>query len=138
MARAKGFNKVDVGRFYTQLKKLIDEHKFTALDIYIMDESGIRTVLKNCGNVVALRGKKQVGSVTSAEHGITKTAVCCENAAGAYLPPMLIFMRKRMNPIHSDGAPAGTLVTISENGYITKNYFWSSCSISLGTLALPW
>ena len=48
----------------------MDQHKFQAQDIYNLDETGCTTVQKP-GNVVAPKGVKQVGSVTSAERGGT-------------------------------------------------------------------
>ena len=38
---ASGLNKEAVGRYFTLLEKIIDEHKLTAMRIYNMDESGI-------------------------------------------------------------------------------------------------
>lgn len=53
-------------------------------------------------------GKKQVGSVTSAERGELVTVVCAVNAAGNAIPPMFIFPRMRYKDRFMVGAPAGT------------------------------
>ena len=44
VARAIGFNNEAVGRYFTLLEKIIDEHKLTAMRINNMDESGISVV----------------------------------------------------------------------------------------------
>ena len=87
VARASGFNNEAVGRYFTLLEKIIDEHKLTAMRIYNMDESGISVVQKSCQKVIGLKGKHQIGSISSAERGINTTVVCCNNAAGQYVPP---------------------------------------------------
>ena len=96
VARASGFNNEAVGRYFTLLEKIIDEHKLTAMRIYNMDESGISVVQKSCQKVICLKGKHQIGSISSSERGINTTVVCCNNAAGQYVPPLVIFKRKRM------------------------------------------
>ena len=51
------------------------------------------------------------------------TVVGAVNAAGRYLPPMLIFKRKRMTPLLLKGSPAGTVGAVSDNGWITGELF---------------
>lgn len=58
--------------------------------------------------MVSEKGKKQVGSITSAERGELVTVVCAVNAAGNVIPPMFIFPRMRYKDIFLFGAPAGT------------------------------
>ena len=69
-----------------------------------MDETGISNVQKP-GPVVATKGVRQVGKMTSGERGATVTVICGMNAAGNYTPPMFIFPRKRMQPGLMVGAP---------------------------------
>jgi len=64
-----------------------------------------------------MKGIKQVGKVTSGEEGQT-TSVCAMNAAGSYVPTMMIFKRKRMSEILLKGSPAGTIGCCSANGWI--------------------
>ena len=54
VARASGFSNEAVGRYFTLLEKIIDEHKLTAMRIYNMDESGISVVQKSCQKVIGL------------------------------------------------------------------------------------
>jgi len=72
---------------------------------------------------VARKGKKNVGTVTSAERGKLVTAVCCMSAAGTFIPPMLIFPRKRMRVDLMDHAPNGSIGTCTASGWINEDKF---------------
>ena len=56
VARAKGFNRKNVGYLYNKLETLIEKHGLDAKSIYNMDESSITTVQKP-GRVVGKRGQ---------------------------------------------------------------------------------
>lgn len=105
IARARGFNKPQVQRFFDLLEAEIDKHKVDASRIYNVDESGIQTNSNKPPRILCKSGKKQVGVISSVERGKLTTVVCCCNAAGAFIPPFLIFGRKRMVPRLLDGAP---------------------------------
>jgi hypothetical protein len=122
MARLAGFNRVQVTRFFDNLKEEFGKYGYTANQIYNVDESGITTV-QNPGKVVAKRGCKQVGRVVSAEKGVTTTVVCAMNAAGNFVPPMMIFKRKLMCDRLMKGTPAGAIGVASENGWIDRDIF---------------
>ena len=121
-ARARGFNKRSVGEYFDKLEALIAKHSFDAAHIFNVDESGITTVQKP-GKVIGRRGKKQVGSLTSGERGFTTTVVCCFSASGTYVPPMMIFKRKRLPDELKIGAPPGSNVRCNESGWMTKELF---------------
>jgi hypothetical protein len=61
-----------------------------------MNEKGITTVVKP-KEIVAGRGVKRVGTVTSAERGELITAAVAVSAQGTFTPPMLIFPRKHIH-----------------------------------------
>jgi len=46
----------------------LNKYKFEAHQIFNLDETGITTV-QNPSKVVAQKGKKQIGAITSAERG---------------------------------------------------------------------
>lgn len=87
-----------------------------------MDESALTTV-KRVSKIFARKRKKQVEAVTSAEKEIHSTMVVCFSASGCYIPPTLIFPRKKYNPTLYDGAPPGTFALYNETGYMTDKLF---------------
>lgn len=123
VARAKGFNRHEVGRFYENLESLIDKHDIDASRLYNMDETGISTTTNKPPKVLSIKGKKQVGIIASAERGQLTTVIGCCNAAGSFLPPFLIFARKKMQPRLLDGAPPGTQGTCTPNGWTSGEVF---------------
>ncbi|KAF2890520.1 hypothetical protein ILUMI_15654 [Ignelater luminosus] len=122
-ARAAGFNKVSVGRFFELLGQTLDKHAFTPDRIYNCDETGVSVVPKTRSKVIVATGKKQVGALTSAERGTTITIEICFNAAGSYMPPMFIFPRKRMKRELLYGAPPNSSAECFETGWITAEIF---------------
>lgn len=81
------------------------------------------TVPNNVPKVVSATGKKAVGKISSAERGELVTAVCAMSAQGSYVPPVLIFKRKRQKPELMNGAPPGSKMFISDSGYINSDLF---------------
>ena len=75
------------------------------------------------GKILAKRGQKQMGKITSGEKGQTTTALCAMNASGTYLPPMLIFRRQRFTELLLKGSPPGTIGAVSSNGWIDSELF---------------
>lgn len=122
-ARARGFNKVVIDNFFDELETLQDHHHFEANRIFNVDETGVSTVPCSTSRVLAEKGKRQVGKLSSGERGQTITAVMCMSAAGQHIPPMLIFPRIRMKPELMDEAPPGSIAGCSPNGWITVELF---------------
>jgi len=122
MSRATAFNEPNKNRFFEIYKHELQKEQFTASRIWNVDESGF-TAVHAPRKILAERGIKQVGKITSAEKGVTTTAVCAFSASGNYIPPMLIFKRKRMTELLLRGSPPGTLGACSDNGWITNELF---------------
>ncbi|XP_065658028.1 uncharacterized protein LOC136082546 [Hydra vulgaris] len=95
----------------------------TAKDIYNMDKTNLSTVSKSRHKITAAKGKRQVGSLSSAEKGVTTTSVFSMNAAGNFLPPMVIFKRKRMRDELKDGAPSGSVFACNDSGWMDIELF---------------
>ena len=100
----------------------MERYDFDATRIFNVDEAGISTVHKP-PKVIAKKGARQVGATTSGERGVNTTVVCCCNAAGTYIPPMILFKRKRMVEILAEGAPPCSLVVCNESGWMDKELF---------------
>lgn len=121
-ARAQGFNKPQVSRFFRRLEQLMEKYNFEPNNIYNVDESALSTVQKP-SKIFATKGKKQVGCITSAERGTHTTVVCCMSAAGSFIPPALIFARKKHKAELVDDAPVRTLLLCQESGWMTGELF---------------
>lgn len=88
LQRAINFNRVTVGEFFEKLADVIDRFKFAPGDIWNLDETGLTTVQK-ISKVVAEKGAKQVGGLTSSERGVLVTMCVAVSAIGnsvVYLP----------------------------------------------------
>ncbi|KAF2897479.1 hypothetical protein ILUMI_08696 [Ignelater luminosus] len=59
--------------------------------------------------ILEQRGKHQIGAITSAERGQNVSAMCAMSASEFFVPPYLIFSRKRMKDSLIIGAQLGTL-----------------------------
>ena len=108
LARASGFNKNQVKQFFSILEKISEENDIGPNKILNMDESGL-TVVQKVSKIVGQKGKHQIGSITSMERGRNVTIICCVSASGQYVPPGIIFPRKRMKPELQDGAPSNSV-----------------------------
>ncbi|XP_055522501.1 uncharacterized protein LOC129716690 [Wyeomyia smithii] len=122
-ARARGFNKPSVYAFYDSLEETLKDPKFTPDRILNADETSVCTVPPKKVKVAALKGKKQVGGITSAERGETVTAVMCMSVTRQHLPPFSIFPRLRMHETLKKGAPRGSKFAFNASGYMTAEIF---------------
>ena len=122
LARADGFNKEAVNKYFRNVNEIVTKHKLDGTKVYNMDETGLSTVQRP-SKVVCLKGQKRAGALTSAERGVNTTCVICTNAAGNYIPPFLIFKRKRMNPLLQNCAPVDAVCKVSDSGYIDSELF---------------
>lgn len=120
--RIKGFNKTEVDHFFQNVENVMSKYNFFPTEIYNIDESGMGTV-QEPGVILAVKGQKRVGSVTSAERGKNITIICAMSAAGTFVPPMFIFARQRMSPTLEKDGPPGALYTCSKNGWTTEEHF---------------
>ena len=123
--RAVMANKFVVDEFFAKLGALYGRLNLVSkpMQVYNIDETGISIVHKH-GKVVSELGVKHVYSLTSAERGKTHTIVSCVSASGSFLPPMMIYPRKREVPeSHKNGAVPGTVFKHSDNGWITQEIY---------------
>lgn len=88
--RISSFNPTTVGDFQNKLESVLRQQQFLVSDIYNLDETGVTTVHK----VLATKGQRQVGQVTSRERGQLITQVGIIGANGTALPSVWIFPKK--------------------------------------------
>jgi hypothetical protein len=121
-ARAMAFNKPVVAKFFEALSELLEKNETPPERIYNCDETGIQTC-HTPGKIVATAGRKQVRSLTSCDPGVNTTAVIAVSAVGHFIPPMLIFARKRFKAELMDGTLAGTVGVCREKGWMDSELF---------------
>lgn len=124
LARAMGFNRPAVQKFFSLLSDVLEKYKIPPERIYNVDETGIMTVPKKRSKCLSLRGKKQVGCISSAERGILVTLEICMSASGVFMPPTFIFPRSREKPELLDDAPPGSKAFYHSSGWMQKEIFF--------------
>ena len=122
LSRMTSFNSTKVNLFYDNLEDLYGRFHFEPQCIWNVDETGLTTV-QNPGKIVAQKGVKQVGAVTSAERGVLVTLCCAVNALGHAIPPMFIFPRVRYHERFVDGGPSGCIGASHKSGWMTQDNF---------------
>ncbi|CAH1967248.1 unnamed protein product [Acanthoscelides obtectus] len=101
--------------------------------LYNCDETGLTIVQHKTSKVLALKGKRQVGALSSAERDSLVTVVTCMSAAEDYIPPLFVFPRVNMKAELLDGTPNGSIAIYHKSGWIQMD---ASCS-SLENKFLP-
>jgi hypothetical protein len=112
-----------VDLFFENLKTCYERNKFPPERCFNMDETSRSAVPASVPKIVTTKGKRTVCKVTSGEKGHTVTAVCCMSASGLYVPPSLIFPRKRMAADLLPNSPTGALALVTESGFMNAELF---------------
>lgn len=123
LARATAFNRTNVERFYSNLENLMKRNSAFAdgTRIFNLDETSTTTVQKP-QKVIAPKGRKNIGKVTSGERGTLVTTCCIISASGIALPPVMVFPRKNFKDFMIKNTPTGTLGLATPTG-------WMNCQI---------
>lgn len=122
-ARVKSFTRENVCKFFDIFENELEKVNYDGYRVYNVDETGLTVVQHKLQKVVALKGKKQVSNLTSAERGALITTITCMNATGNYIPPLFIFPRKNMKAELMDGAPPGSISACHISGWVQTDIF---------------
>ncbi|XP_072400708.1 uncharacterized protein [Diabrotica undecimpunctata] len=122
LTRATSFNRNNVSKFFINLKTVLESNGIGPEAIWSIDETGLSTVHKP-KKIIACKGAKQVGKITSGERGPTVTLCGAINAIGNHIPPFLVFPRKLWQDRMIDHSPPGTTGVVYESGWMTASNF---------------
>lgn len=100
----------------------MERYSFTASNIWNTDETGVSTVLKP-PKIVAKKGSRQVGSITSGERGTNVTLITAISANGTCIPPMFLFPRKNYKDYFIRGGPPDSIGAANSSGWMTEETF---------------
>ncbi|CAI6355275.1 unnamed protein product [Macrosiphum euphorbiae] len=122
LSRAMNFNPINVNMFMDKYESVLIKYKFEAHQVFNLDEIGITTV-QNPGKIIAEKGKKQVGAITSAERGTLVTMCLAVNAVGNAIPPMFVFARVNYKDHFIRGGKPGCIGTSNKLGWMQGEQF---------------
>ncbi|XP_022246856.1 uncharacterized protein LOC106463612 isoform X2 [Limulus polyphemus] len=122
-ARARGFDRQVVSKFFNILEQLFDEHKFSPNNIYSVDETGLSIAQSKPSKIIELKNHRQVRALKSAEYGQLVTVEICMSATGSFVPPLFVFPWTSMDPELMNGAPRGSLYACHKSGRIQLPIF---------------
>lgn len=122
LGRAMGFNKPVVEQFFGNLQQIYERYNLGPDQVYNVDETALTTV-QETGKVLARKGQKQVGHITSSERGTLVTMCGCINAIGNNIPPLLVFPRKNFKDYMIKNGPPGAVGVATPSGWMTSEIF---------------
>jgi len=108
----------DFVRWFSALKKLIEEHNIQPADLYNFDETGFRIGVANNQWIVIRDASRASYLATDTERELV-TSMETISADGNVLPPLLILPGKMHQSAWytATGLPSSTLVAVTETGY---------------------
>lgn len=121
--RVKAFNRESVGLFFNNLDEVTTATNYSPGNIWNMDETGFSTVPGSVGKIIAIRGVKKVGQITSGERGQMITMALAVSASGNSMPPLFLFPKKKMQKHYMSHCTPGAVGYANESGWMKQPEF---------------
>ncbi|KAF2880132.1 hypothetical protein ILUMI_26043 [Ignelater luminosus] len=122
LSRATSFNKYNVSMFFANLTTVYQRLNLSPGDIWNVDETGITTV-QVPNRIIARRGIKSLGKMTSAERGTLVTVAVAVSALGNIVPPFFVFPRVHYKSHFVRGDPIGCEGDANPSGWMKEENF---------------
>ncbi|XP_065672428.1 tigger transposable element-derived protein 1-like [Hydra vulgaris] len=122
LGRSSAFNRETVRIVYKNCKNVLERYHFDPSNIWNCDETGITTVHVP-PKILAPKGKKQIGSITSAERGNNVTMIAAINATGNSIPSLLVFPRAKFKDYMLNNCPPGSVGAANKSGWSNEVIF---------------
>lgn len=122
-ARAAASEPSMLDRYFDLLKEVLEQNALfnKVCQIFNMDETGMPLDPGHV-KVVTRRGDRNPVAPSAGDKSQI-TVVACVNAAGCFMPPMVILDRKTLPPRFAEGEVPGTTYGLSAKGWIDQELF---------------
>ena len=112
-----------ISSYFDLLEQTLTEYNLfdSPAQIFNCDETGL-PLEHTPPCVVSIKGQKHPRAVTSGNKKNITVMACC-NAAGFFIPPLIIFRRKALNRALVDGEVAGTMYGLNDRGWMDYEVF---------------
>jgi hypothetical protein len=94
--RATSFTPEAVSHFFSFFEPAVEKISPSPAILFNCDETGITMVQHRHTKVLGLKGKHQISALQVAQHEVLIIVVTYMKPTGGYIPPLLIFPRKKM------------------------------------------
>ncbi|ESO12332.1 hypothetical protein HELRODRAFT_158830 [Helobdella robusta] len=123
LSRATSFNQTNIDLFFDNLALVMDRYKYQPHEIFNVDETGVTTVQRP-DQVVAKRGTKQVGSVTSGKRETLVTVTIVIIAVGNSISPIFVFLRVNFRDHFIRDGPTGCIRSANPSVWMKEDDFF--------------
>ncbi len=114
-----------IKNYFDLLRVTLDEYNLfdSPSQLFNCDESGM-PLDHTPPAVIAIKGQKHPRVATAGNKKQISVLVCC-NAAGNFIPPLVIFRRKALNNGLIEGEIPGTMYGLSDRGWMDAELFYN-------------